>query len=68
MDKVLIQALAKEAKVKSGQAIEKFKQGKYIEGHSLMSQARDAGRVCSQLIKTSELVPVLTQFEKLSQE
>jgi hypothetical protein len=68
MDKVLIHSKALEAKVKSSQAIEKFKQGKYIEGHSLMSQARDAGRVCSQLIKTSQLEPVLAQFEKLSQE
>lgn len=68
MDKVLIRSKAKEAKTLSNQAIEKFKQGKYIEGHSLMSQAREAGKICTQLIKSSELEPALVQFEQLSQE
>jgi hypothetical protein len=68
MDKILIRSKAKEAKTLSAQAIEKFKQGKYIEGHSLMSQAREAGKICTQLIKSSELEPALAQFEQLSQE
>lgn len=62
----LISAKAKEARVLSNQAIEKFNQGRYIEGYTLMVQAREAARISSSLIKQKiKLNTVLSKFEEI---
>jgi hypothetical protein len=64
----LIRIKAKEARVLSSQANEKFRQGQYREGHTLMILAREAGRTSAALINQKlKLNKALTQFEEMHQ-
>lgn len=64
----LILIKAKEAKTFSKQANEKFSQGKYKEGHTLMLLAREAGRTSAALINQKlKLNKALTKFEEMHQ-
>lgn len=66
MSDELIKQKAREARTLSSQAIEKFKQGLYVEGHTLMTQAREAARTSSSLIKQkTKLNKALLMFEEM---
>jgi hypothetical protein len=68
MNEELIRAKASEARTLSNQAIEKFNQGKYVEGHTLMTLAREAARTSASLIKQkTKLNTVLSKFEEIHQ-
>lgn len=62
----LIRIKAKEARVFSSQATEKFRLGLYTEGQTLMTLAREAGRTSAALINQKlKLNKVLTKFEQM---
>lgn len=64
----LIRIKAKEARVLSSQATEKFKLGLYREGHTLMILAREAGRASAALINQKlNLNKGLSKFEQMHQ-
>ncbi len=68
MDRERLLAVASEVKDFSSRGIELIRQGKYVEGHSLMRQAVEAGRRSRGLIKEGQIQQTLQALEKAHQE
>ncbi|MBN3949394.1 MAG: hypothetical protein HWQ38_24190 [Nostoc sp. NMS7] len=64
MDRERLLTIASEVKDFSSRGIELIRLGKYVEGHSLMRQAVDAGRRSRGLIKQGQIQQTLQALEK----
>lgn len=64
MDRERLLAVASEVKDFSRRGIELIRQGKYVEGHSLMRQAVEAGRRSRGLIKEGQIQQTLRALEE----
>ncbi|BAZ09623.1 hypothetical protein NIES4071_14320 [Calothrix sp. NIES-4071] len=68
MDREQLLSIAAEVKDFSSRAIELIRQGKYVEGHSLMRQAVEAGKRSHALIKEGQIQQTLQALEKMHQK
>ncbi|MEM7579103.1 MAG: hypothetical protein AAF316_04490, partial [Cyanobacteria bacterium P01_A01_bin.80] len=62
------QNLANNAKNLSQQGLELIKQGKYREGHNLISQAVEAGRACRKFLNQPKIERGLTILEEMQEQ
>jgi len=67
MDREQLLTIASEVKDFSSKGIELIRLGKYVEGHSLMRQAVDAGRRSRDLIKAGQIQQTLQALEEAHQ-
>lgn len=68
MDREEAQNLANNAKNLSQQGLELIKQGKYREGHYLISQAVESGRQCRKFLKQPLIERGLTILEEMHEQ
>lgn len=68
MDRERLLAIAAEVKDFSSRGIELIRQGKYVEGHSLMRQAVEAGKRSRSLIKEGQIQQTLQALEQAHQK
>lgn len=67
MNKERLLGIAAEVKDFSTRGIELIRQGKYVEGHSLMRQAVEAGKKSRVLIKEGQIQQTLRKLEEVNQ-
>jgi hypothetical protein len=67
MDREQLLTIASEVKDFSSKGIELIRLGKYVEGHSLMRQAVEAGRRSRGLIKQGQIQQTLQALEETHQ-
>lgn len=68
MNREEVQNLANNAKNLSQQGLQLIKQGKYREGHNLISQAVEAGRQCRKFLEQPKIERGLTILEQMHEQ
>ena len=68
MNRKEVQNLANNTKNLSQQGLELIKQGKYREGHNLISQAVEAGRQCRKFLEQPKIERGLTILEEMHEQ
>lgn len=68
MNREEVKSLASDAKNLSQQGLELIQQGKYREGHNLISQAVEAGRQCRKFLEQPKIERGLTILEEIYEQ
>ena len=68
MDREEAQNLANNAKNLSQQGLQLIKQGRYREGHNLISRAVESGRQCRKFLEQSKIERGLTILEEMHEQ